>query len=113
MAVFDDVKVLLGIDDTLQDKAINIIIRNTEAHLKIWLKKYAGLDEIPAELEFIITELSIIRFQKRGSEGMSSESVEGHSVSYNEDDFKPYSSILNTYIPVEPDRAKKGKAMFF
>ncbi len=110
MAVIDNVKTMLGIEDSLQDAVLTIIINNTESHLRIWLKKHAGLEEIPTELNYIIEELAVIRFQKLGSEGMKSESVEGHSVSYNEDDFKPYSSILDTY---KPQQHKTGKVMFF
>ncbi|WP_079480571.1 phage head-tail connector protein [Halobacillus salinus] len=105
-----NVKLVLGITDDLQDDVLDIIITNTTAHLKIWLKKYAGLDEIPPEIAFITEELVISRFQKLGSEGMESESVEGRAVSYREDDFKPYLSILEAYIPREDG---SGKVMFF
>lgn len=105
-----NVKAVIGVDDTLQDPVIAIIINNTKSHLEVWLKKHAGLDEIPPELNFIIEEMSIHRFQKLGSEGMKSESVEGRSVTYREDDFLPYLSILETYIPKEDG---SGKVMFF
>ncbi|MDL4842833.1 phage head-tail connector protein [Aquibacillus rhizosphaerae] len=106
----DNVKVILGIKDTLQDDVINLIINNIESRLKIWLKKHAELDAIPTELQFIVEEMTINRYNRIGSEGMKSESVEGHSVSFNEDDFKPYLSILETYTPKD-DRV--GKVRFF
>ncbi|KGX88005.1 phage head-tail connector protein [Pontibacillus litoralis] len=111
MTILDNMKIVLGINDELQDKALEIIIANTTAHLKLWLKQYTDLTTIPEELNFIIEELSISRFQRRGSEGMKSESVEGHSVTYKEDDFAPYLSILSAYIPKQEE--KKGRVVFF
>lgn len=105
-----NVKAILGIEDTLQDKVIDIIIKNVQSHLKIWLKQHADMDSIPSELDFIVEEMAISRFQKLGSEGMASESVEGRSVTYNEDDFNPYRSILETYIP---RKERRGKVIFY
>ncbi|MEC3884586.1 phage head-tail connector protein [Halobacillus sp. HZG1] len=109
-SIKQNVKAILGIDDDLQDQVITILINNTQSHLKLWLKKHAGLDEIPAELTFIIEEMTINRFQKLGSEGMKSEAIEGRSVTYREDDFKSYLSILEPYIPKQDG---SGKVMFF
>ncbi|RWZ59888.1 phage head-tail connector protein [Halobacillus fulvus] len=105
-----NVKAVLGIQDTLQDQTLSVIIKNTQSHLKIWLKKHAELEDIPEELTFIVEELAISRFQKLGSEGMESESVEGRAVTYREDDFRPYRDILETYIPKQDG---DGKVMFF
>ncbi|GGJ85991.1 hypothetical protein GCM10007063_05590 [Lentibacillus kapialis] len=110
MATLENVKTVLGIDDQLQDDVINLLIQNVESRLKVWLKQHADMTEIPDELQFIVEEMTVARFQRLGSEGMSSESVEGHSVSFTEDDFAPYLSILETYIP-KNDGA--GKVMFF
>ncbi|WP_341272554.1 phage head-tail connector protein, partial [Staphylococcus pseudintermedius] len=38
------------------------------------------------------------RYNKVGSEGMVSESVEGHSMSYEEDDFKQYDGFINKFF---------------
>ncbi|WP_082234974.1 phage head-tail connector protein [Halobacillus massiliensis] len=106
----ENVKTLVGVEDDLQDKVIDLIIKNIESRLRIWLKQHAELNEIPDELTFIIEELAIHRFNRLGSEGMTSESVEGHSVSFSENDLAPYLSILETYIPKSET---SGKVMFF
>ncbi|ELK47185.1 phage head-tail connector protein [Halobacillus sp. BAB-2008] len=105
-----NVKTLAGINDDVQDNVIDLIIKNIESRLKIWLKQHAQLEDIPVELTFIIEELAVHRFNRLGSEGMTSESVEGHSVSFSENDLAPYLSILETYIPKENP---SGKVMFF
>ena len=38
--------------------------------------------KIPLELEYVVDEATIRRFNRIGSEGKKSESVEGHSVTY-------------------------------
>lgn len=110
MAIRDNVKVVVGVQDSLQDSVIDRLIANVESRLKVWLKQNAGLTAIPEELMFIVEELVVNRYNKIGSEGMKSESIEGRSVSFTEDDFKPYQAILETYIPKTED---VGKVMFF
>jgi hypothetical protein len=110
MAIRDNVKIIVGVQDTLQDIQIDRLITNVEARLKVWLKQNAGLTAIPEELMFIVEELVVNRYNKIGSEGMKSESVEGRSVSFTEDDFAPYLSILETYIP---KAETPGRVMFF
>lgn len=110
MATLDNVKIILGIKDTLQDDVLNIIVSNVQSRLIIWLKQHAGLDTVPTELMFIVEEMTINRFNRIGSEGMASESVEGKSMTFVEDDFSPYLAILETYTP---DNERTGKVMFF
>ena len=52
---------------------------------------------MPLELEFVLIELAIQRYNKIGSEGVASESVDGKTTSY-EDDFKNYKQYLDDYI---------------
>lgn len=105
------IKTLLGIPDALQDPVIEQIVEDVTSHLTILLGK-----EVPNELEFIIREISIRRFQRLGSEGMKSELVEGHRVDFYEleKEFIPYHEIIAKFkepeLPFEP---KRGKVMFF
>jgi hypothetical protein len=110
MTIKENVKIIVGIEDDLQDSQIDRLIANVEARLLVWLKQNAGLTGIPEELMFIVEELVVNRYNKIGSEGMKSESIEGRSVSFTEDDFKPYQSILETYIP---KTETAGKVTFF
>lgn len=56
--------------------------------------------EVPIELEWIVDEATIRRFNRIGSEGMKSESVEGHSVTFDdaEDALAPYELHIRAYI---------------
>ena len=70
--------------------------------------------EIPIELEYIVDEATIRRFNRIGSEGMKSESVEGHSVTYIDgDELAPYESVIAAYLDaLLPDERKKGVVYF-
>ena len=70
--------------------------------------------EVPLELEYIVDEATIRRFNRIGSEGMKSESVEGHSVTYIDgDELEPYESAIVAYLEaLLPDERKKGVVYF-
>lgn len=104
------IKTLLGIPDALQDLVIEQIVEDVTSHLTILLGK-----EVPNELEFIIREISIRRFQRLGSEGFKSELVEGHRVDFYDlaKEFDPYLHIIEKHQEVEPsDGPKRGRVIF-
>ena len=55
----------------------------------------------------------IKRFNRRGAEGAKSESVDGHSMSYydNENEFKPYDDMLQRLYG-NSGQAKEGEVLF-
>lgn len=75
-----------GIDALQLEKVISLIIDLTESRLKAIL----NVDEIPSELEYIVTEVSIIRYNRIGSEGLDTQTVEGESLTFNDDDFDKF-----------------------
>ena len=72
--MLDDLKLMLGIDsdDIELDDKLNLIISNTTSRLKLLL----GGIEPPDDMNHIILEVAIIRFNRIGSEGLQSHSVE-------------------------------------
>ena len=89
--MLNSIKILLDIapDDTDCDKKLEVIMQNVKARLKNLL----GGIEPPESMEHIIVEVSVIRFNRIGSEGMSSHSVEGESTAYIDDDFAGFMSL--------------------
>ena len=85
------VKTLLGITDN--DELIYEIVEITKSKIL----NYINEAELPFELEFVLIELSIQRYNRIGSEGIASENVDGKSVSYD-DDFIGYKVYLDDYI---------------
>ncbi|MBN6890077.1 gp6-like head-tail connector protein [Cytobacillus horneckiae] len=106
--MLEKIKVLLGIKDDLQDEVLDILIDNVSSHLKALIGK-----DLPEELSFIVQEIVIRRFNRIGTEGMKSEAVEGHTVTFYDlkDEFVPYEDIINSYR-VNPEEPKRGKVMF-
>lgn len=108
--MLDKIKTLLGVNDALQDAVINQIVEDVTSHLTLMLGK-----EIPVQLDFIVREISIRRFQRIGSEGMKSESVEGHRIDFYDlaREFDPYLTIIeDNKEPELPFESKRGRVMF-
>lgn len=98
MAVIDDVKALLGIED--EDKKLKVIITLTENRLKTLI----GQTEVPSELEYIVTEVSIARFNRIGSEGLSGHTVEGEALTFKDNDFDQYADDIQTWRDAQSDQ---------
>ncbi len=98
MAVIDDVKALLGIED--EDNKLKVIITLTENRLKALL----GQKEVPSELEYIVTEVSIARFNRIGSEGLSGHTVEGEALTFKDNDFDQYADDIQTWRDAQSDQ---------
>ena len=107
--MLEDVKELLGIqeNDTAMDTRLGIIISATTKRLKVLL---GGLD-VPNDLNYIVTDVSIMRFNRIGSEGLSSHSVDGESLSFSNNDFEPYMDDIQSYLNAQKE-ATKGKVRF-
>ncbi|MFF7217915.1 phage head-tail connector protein [Mammaliicoccus sciuri] len=103
----EKVKRRLAINDVLQDDQLEIIIDNVMSELKM----RTSLNVIPNNLEFIVVEVATKRFNRIGAEGMSSESVEGRSSTYEQKDFEPYQSLLDYLYP--KDSRRKGSINFY
>lgn len=69
-----------GFSDELIRDLINDVIEDVRTHLN-----YSGDEELPRGFEGIIKELTLIRINRIGAEGISSESNSGISQSYMND----------------------------
>ena len=105
--MLEEIKIILGIADNALDSQLNIIISNTNARLKMLL---GGLD-VPENLNYVVTEVSVKRFNRIGSEGITSHTVEGESMSFTDDDFAEFAGDIQAYLD-SVAAAKKGKVRF-
>ena len=106
--MLENIKTILGIEDALQDDVLQILITNVSSHLKALLGK-----DIPSDLNYIVEEITVRRFNRIGTEGMQSESVEGHSVTFYDlkDEFTPYEEVINAHKD-DTGIVSRGKVMF-
>ena len=84
------VKVLLGIKDELQDAILEVIEQLTMQHFL----SYVGDETVPPKLDWLIIEVMVKRYNRLGSEGMTNQSAEGISMTFDLSDFEPYEDIL-------------------
>jgi hypothetical protein len=106
--MLEQIKQLLGLtEDTSRDDLLATIMNLATARLKLLL----GGIEPPEEMEHIIVELSVARFNKIGSEGLSSHSVEGESLSFTENEFAPFLSEIQAFLDGQKENTR-GKVRF-
>lgn len=107
--MLNDLKLMLGIDteDSTEDAKLKLIISDATARLKTLL----GGIQPPESLNYIIRDVSIIRFNKIGSEGMASHSVEGESLSFTADDFSCFADDIQAFLDTQKESVR-GKVRF-
>ena len=107
--MLDNLKIMLGIpvEDVNPDERLKLILANTAARLKLLL---GGIDP-PFEMNHIILDVAIMRFNRIGSEGLSSHSVEGESLSFKESDFDGFMGEIQAWLDLQKE-STRGKARF-
>ena len=106
--MLEQIKQLLGFEnDESRDDLLATIMNLATARLKLLI----GGIEPPEELEHIIVELAVARFNKIGSEGLSSHSVEGESLSFTENEFAPFSAEIQAFLDGQKENSR-GKVRF-
>jgi hypothetical protein len=107
--MLEELKVMLGIaaDDTDRDDLLQLIICSVAARLRVLL----GGMEPPENLFYIIREVSIIRFNKIGSEGMESHTVEGESQHFSDNDFAGFMDDIEAFLNAQGS-GMRGKLRF-
>ena len=106
--MLEKLKIMLCFEDSTQDEKLMLIFRfcRIEASIASWRRSP------PDEMEHIIIEVAIIRFNRIGSEGLASHNVEGETQSYaSANDFAPFMDEIRAYLEMQKD-AKRGKLRF-
>lgn len=107
--MLDNLKMLVGIEaeDTDRDRLLILIIEHTTARLK----RLLGGIEPPEDMQYIIVEVSVIRYNKIGSEGLTSHSVEGVSLNFTDDDFSGFKDDIQAFLDSQKE-SKRGRVRF-
>ena len=96
LSIKQDIKDILS---GTTDEKIDVIERLTRQRLVSLLKA----NEVPSNLEYIVSDITLKRFNRIGNEGMSSYQQEGLSISFPDSDFKEYADEI-------ADEIRKTKA---
>lgn len=106
------IKRRLGIDpnDIKENDLLNDLIEDAESYFK----GLTGTTEIASKYNFMIENVVYKLYGRKGSEGVSSETVDGYSVTYQDWDnlFKPYMAILNKDFGLDGSQRQRGKVFF-
>lgn len=105
--MLEDLKRMLGLSgrkDEELDQKLEWILTTTRARLKVLL---GGIDP-EDDLNYIITEVSIVRYNRIGSEGFQSHTVEGESVGFLNSDFDAYMDDIQAYKDAKNIDVSKG-----
>ena len=94
----ETVKILTGVDNEQIATIYNMYEKRLFNRLE---QSLLEVIEIPAELEYILTECTIARFNRIGSEGMESESMDGHTAKYVDKDLSDYEHAIRAYIDAQ------------
>ena len=107
--MLSSLKLMLGIpaEDVSMDDKLKLIISTATARLTLLL---GGL-EPPESMDHIIREVAIIRFNKIGSEGMASHTVEGESLSFSADDFAGFADEIQAFLDSQKE-STRGRVRF-
>ncbi|MCT3126531.1 phage head-tail connector protein, partial [Lactococcus lactis] len=92
MAITDDIKKLLG---GSSDERLEVIEKRTRERLLLILG--SDIKEVPSELEYVVLDVSLKRFNRIGQEGMQSYSQEGLSMTFSESDFDEYADEIESW----------------
>ena len=106
------IKRRLGIaqDDTAENDLLADLVDDAESYFKT----LTGSVEISSKYNFMIENVVYKLYGRKGSEGVTSETVDGYSVTYQDWDnlFKPYMAILNKDFGLDGSQRQKGRVMF-
>lgn len=107
--MLNDLKLLLGFseDETDRDALLLKIIAMATARLKLML----GGVEPPEEMDHIILDVSVIRFNRIGSEGLTAHTIEGESLTFIDDDFAQFTDEIQAWID-QQESVTRGKVKF-
>lgn len=105
--MLENLKMMLGIEDADRDALLKLILSNATARLTLLIGGIAP----PESMDHIILEVAIARFNRIGSEGLASHSVEGESQNFLEDDFAPFADEIQAFLDTQKDVAR-GKVRF-
>ena len=86
-------------EDVDLDEKLNYLLTAASQRLKVLL----GGIEPPAELEYIIVDVAAARFNRLGSEGLTSHSVEGESQSFSSNDFDGFAADIQAFLDTQKE----------
>ena len=107
--MLETLKRLLGFapEDVDPDETLRYLLTAASQRLQVLL---GGL-EPPTELEYIVIDVAAARFNRLGSKGLTSHSVEGESLAFNANDFDGFADDIQAFLDTQKE-SSRGKVRF-
>ena len=105
----DKIKRRLGILGMEQDDLLNDLLEDAQSYFIA----ITGTVTVDPRYEFIINDVTAKLYNRKGSEGMESESVDGYSTSYAQDLFSDYMGILERDFNLNDEYRQKGRVFLY
>ena len=104
MNLLANLKLLLDLtdSDTELDVKLNLIIEQSKNKVLAYLP---NVTSVPDELSYIVLELSVVRFNRIGNEGMTNYSQEGQSIAYGSD-MSNYEADIKAWLLKQADNER-------
>lgn len=104
---------LLGLDLDEKDEArVAIYIQQAKQAIMVYIRPYLDYDVFPLELDYLVDQLTLTKFNKFHNEGMNSISEEGLSMTFNSNDLKDYMPDIQAWIDsTGKDVSQQGRAV--
>lgn len=103
---FNRVLSLIGV--SADHELLRIIIDMVESQLLLRL----NMEEVPYELQYIVVNVAVARYNQIGDEGKSSMTVEGESAAWLTDLFAPYEKDIKLFLDRENQTVSGGSIRF-
>ena len=109
MDLLANLKLLLDLTDSdvELDVKLNLIIEQSKKKVLAYLPNVAL---VPDELSYIVLELSVVRFNRIGNEGMTNYSQDGESITYGVD-MSNYEDDIQAWL-LKQDGNERGVVRF-
>ncbi|WP_285122470.1 phage head-tail connector protein [Lactococcus petauri] len=92
MSLTEDIKSLLS---GTPEERLEVIEKRTRERLLVIIG--SSIKEVPQELDYIVMDVVLKRFNRIGQEGMQSYSQEGLSMTFSESDFDEYADEIESW----------------
>lgn len=105
--MMNSVKRFLGIDDAQQDELLQDIIKESKQRILDFINAdgETHLKALPEDIDYILRDVTIKRFNRISNEGATSDSEEGRSTSWESGYLAEYETQLLRY------RRRKGRGI--
>lgn len=107
--LLDRIKLMLGINDNDRDALITEIIRLSAMPVLLHIKQ----DSLPGELEWIVVELAVARYNRIGAEGLSQEQSDNIRNTYEGNVLDKYIQHLDAWVEANTEATEAPKVRFF